>query len=172
MTGEAGQATPARRLELVTDPADGLDAALVAGIRAREVDGDLEASRQSYERAYQLAKRAGDVQAMALAALGLAGRRGVSGHLRPVLVVCQPGYLRSGRPSPAQGGLSEPRPGAGVMVQLAGEPCPGWPPYCAHRRATSEMNGVSRPLGPCSAWAASTWPSSAIHVWKIADSWP
>ena len=34
MTGEAGQATPARRLELVTDPADGLGAALVAGTRA------------------------------------------------------------------------------------------------------------------------------------------
>ena len=84
MTGEAGQATPARRLELVTDPADGLDAALVAGIRAREVDGDLLASRQSFERAYQLAERAGDVQAMAVAALGLAGlwvseRRTVTG---------------------------------------------------------------------------------------------
>ena len=84
MTGEAGQAAPARRLELVTDPADGLDAALVAGIRAREVDGDLRASRQSFERAYQLAERAGDVQAMALAALGLAGlwvseRRTVTG---------------------------------------------------------------------------------------------
>jgi hypothetical protein len=84
MTGEAGQATPARRLELVTDPAGGLDAALVAGIRAREVEGDLRASRQSFEQAYQLAERAGDVQAMALAALGLAGlwvseRRTVTG---------------------------------------------------------------------------------------------
>jgi hypothetical protein len=37
MTGEAGQAAPARRLELVTDPADGLDAALVAGIRAQAI---------------------------------------------------------------------------------------------------------------------------------------
>ena len=84
MTSEAGQATPARRLELVTDPADGLGAALVAGIRAREVEGDLRASRQSFERAYQLAERAGDAQAMALAALGLAGlwvseRRTVTG---------------------------------------------------------------------------------------------
>ena len=84
MTGEAGQAAPARRLELVTDPADGLDAALVAGIRAREVEGDLRASRQGFERAYQLAERAGDAQAMALAALGLAGlwvseRRTVTG---------------------------------------------------------------------------------------------
>src|SRR5260370_4533382 len=84
MTGEAGQATPARRLELVTDPADGRDAALVAGIRAREVEGDVQASRQSFERAYQLAERGGDVQAMAVAALGLAGlwvseRRTVTG---------------------------------------------------------------------------------------------
>ena len=84
MTSEAGQATPARRLELVTEPADGLGAALVAGIRAREVDGDLRGSRQSFERAYQLAERAGDAQAMALAALGLAGlwvseRRTVTG---------------------------------------------------------------------------------------------
>ena len=73
MTGEGGQAGAARRLELVTDPADGLLAALEAGARAQEVDGDLQASRQSFERACQLAERAGDVQAMARAALGLAG---------------------------------------------------------------------------------------------------
>src|SRR5579859_3369827 len=84
MTSEAGQATPARRLELVTEPADGLGAALTAGTRAREVDGDLRASRQSFERAYQLAERAGDAQAMALAVLGLSGlwvseRRTVTG---------------------------------------------------------------------------------------------
>src|ERR1700733_1060278 len=84
MTGEAGQATPARRLETVTEPGGRVGAALVAGIRAREVDGDLRASRQSFERAYQLAERAGDAQAMALAALGLAGlwvseRRTVTG---------------------------------------------------------------------------------------------
>ncbi len=84
MSGEAGQATPARRLELVADPVGGLAAALAAGARAREVDGDLRASRQSFEQAYQLAERAGDVQATALAALGLAGlwvseRRTVTG---------------------------------------------------------------------------------------------
>jgi hypothetical protein len=73
MTGEGGQAGAARRLELVTDPADGLEAEFEAGARAQEVDGDLRASRQSFERAYQLAERAGDVQAMARAALGLAG---------------------------------------------------------------------------------------------------
>ena len=54
---------------------------------AREVDGDLRASRLSFERAYQLAERAGDVQAMALAALGLAGlwvseRRTVTGAVQ------------------------------------------------------------------------------------------
>jgi hypothetical protein len=101
MTGEAGQATPARRLELVPDPADGLAAALSAGAGAREVDGDLRASRQSFERAYQLAERAGDVQAMALAALGLAGlwvseRRTVTGavllqaRLEHVLLLLDP----------------------------------------------------------------------------------
>ena len=73
MTGEPSQATSARRLELVTDAADDLGAALAAGTRALDVDGDLRASRQSFERAYQLAERAGDVQAMARAALGLAG---------------------------------------------------------------------------------------------------
>jgi hypothetical protein len=84
MTGDAGQATPARRLELVADPAHGLGAALAAGTHAREVDGDLRTSRQHFDRAYQLAERAGDAQAMALAALGLAGlwvseRRTVTG---------------------------------------------------------------------------------------------
>jgi hypothetical protein len=73
MTGEPSQATSARRLELVTGAADDLGAALAAGTRAREVDGDLRAGRQSFERAYQLAEQAGDVQAMARAALGLAG---------------------------------------------------------------------------------------------------
>jgi hypothetical protein len=84
MTGEAGQPASTRRLELVTESADGLMAALADGAYARDVDGDLRASRQSFERAYQLAERAGDVRAMALAALGLAGlwvseRRTVTG---------------------------------------------------------------------------------------------
>jgi hypothetical protein len=73
MPGEAGRETSTRRLELVADPADGLGAALARGAGARDVDGDLRASRQSFERAYQLAEEAGDTQAMALAALGLAG---------------------------------------------------------------------------------------------------
>ncbi len=63
---------------------DELQSALSAGDRALHADGDLHASRENFERAYQLAITAGDVPAMALAALGLAGlwlseRRTVSG---------------------------------------------------------------------------------------------
>ena len=64
---------PSRRLELVADQAEELAAALADGSRAEHEDGDLLASRPSYERAYRLAEQAGDVQAMAVAALGLAG---------------------------------------------------------------------------------------------------
>src|SRR5690348_11999996 len=71
MTGEAGGAMPSRRLELV--PGDELKAALTDGARAQHEAGDLQASRDSFERAYRLAERAGDVESMALAALGLAG---------------------------------------------------------------------------------------------------
>src|ERR1700724_474222 len=71
MTSEAGGAMPSRRLELV--PADELKAALADGVRAQHEAGDLQASRDSFERAYRLAERAGDVESMALAALGLAG---------------------------------------------------------------------------------------------------
>jgi hypothetical protein len=46
---------------------------LADGTRALDDQGDLRASRQHFERAYQLAEQAGDVRAMALAALGLAG---------------------------------------------------------------------------------------------------
>ena len=62
---------PSRRLELV--PADELKAALADGVRAQHEAGDLQASRDSFERAYRLAERAGDAQSLALAALGLAG---------------------------------------------------------------------------------------------------
>jgi len=62
---------PSRRLELV--PPDELKAALADGIRAQHEAGDLQASRDSFERAYRLAERAGDAESMALAALGLAG---------------------------------------------------------------------------------------------------
>ena len=62
---------PSRRLELV--PPDELKAALADGVRAQHEAGDLQASRDSFERAYRLAERAGDAESMALAALGLAG---------------------------------------------------------------------------------------------------
>ena len=73
MTSEANEVMPSRRLELVADQADELAAALADGARAQYTDGDLLASRPSFERAYRLAEQAGDVQAMAVAALGLAG---------------------------------------------------------------------------------------------------
>jgi hypothetical protein len=84
MGSEAGHSTPARRLELLPDPTRELQAALTDGDRAQWADGDLLTSRQHFERAYQLAERAGDVQAMGQAALGLAGlwvseRRTVTG---------------------------------------------------------------------------------------------
>lgn len=63
----------ATRPELADDPAAELQAVLAAGERALHTDGDLRASRVSFDRAYQLAERAGDVPAMGLAALGLAG---------------------------------------------------------------------------------------------------
>ncbi|HEV2536941.1 MAG TPA: hypothetical protein VGU21_05465 [Streptosporangiaceae bacterium] len=71
MTREADGAMPARRLELVR-PGD-LRALLAEGTRAQHEDGDLEAGRQCFERAYRLAEQAGDTESMALAALGLAG---------------------------------------------------------------------------------------------------
>jgi hypothetical protein len=71
MTSEAGGSMPSRRLELV--PPDELKAALADGVRAQHEAGDLQASRDSFERAYRLAERAGDAESMALAALGLAG---------------------------------------------------------------------------------------------------
>ncbi len=87
MRSEGSPASAARRLELLADPAHRLEAALAIGARAQWADGDLRASRQNFERAYQLAEQAGDVQAMALAALGLAGlwvceRRTVTGAVQ------------------------------------------------------------------------------------------
>src|ERR1041385_7669201 len=71
MTSEAGGAMPSRRLALV-HPAE-LKAALADGVHAQHEAGDRQASRDSFERAYRLAERAGDAESMALAALGLAG---------------------------------------------------------------------------------------------------
>jgi tetratricopeptide (TPR) repeat protein len=86
MTSEAGANAP-RRLELVSPQAGDVRAALRAGSRALNVDGDLQASRQRFERAYQLAEQEGNAPALATAALGLAGlwvgeRRTVTGWVR------------------------------------------------------------------------------------------
>ena len=62
-----------RRLELVAERDDKLRDVLAGGARARDADGDLQASRRHFERAYRLAEQAGDVRARAEAALGLAG---------------------------------------------------------------------------------------------------
>jgi len=72
MTSEAA-ASSARHQEAVYGLPDDLDAALANGDRALNEDGDLRASRESFELAYQLAEAAGDIHAMARAALGLAG---------------------------------------------------------------------------------------------------
>jgi hypothetical protein len=99
-----------RRLELVAEQGDQhggeqgdeLRVALAAGARAQNTAGDLHASRRNFEHAYQLADQAGDLPAMAIAALGLAGlwvreRRTVTGaalleaRLQHVLPQLDPG---------------------------------------------------------------------------------
>ena len=84
MNSEAGASSPARRLEPAPGLPAELGAALAHGENALYDGGDLRASRQHFELAYQLAELAGDVHAMAGAALGLAGlwvseRRTVTG---------------------------------------------------------------------------------------------
>ena len=73
MAGETGGVLSTRRLGLVAERDDDLRDALAGGARAQDADGDLQASRQHFERAYRLAEQAGDVRSRALAALGLAG---------------------------------------------------------------------------------------------------
>ncbi|HTZ90862.1 MAG TPA: hypothetical protein VMB74_00590 [Streptosporangiaceae bacterium] len=73
MTEAAKRDTTARRPAPASGLEEELNAALTAGDHALNTGGDLVASRQSFERAYQLAERAGDPEAVALAALGLAG---------------------------------------------------------------------------------------------------
>jgi tetratricopeptide (TPR) repeat protein len=84
MMNEAGARAGPRRLELVSTPAGEIQAALLSGDHALNVDGDLQASRQDFERAYQLGEQSGNAHAIAVAALGLAGlwvgeRRTVTG---------------------------------------------------------------------------------------------
>jgi hypothetical protein len=65
--------TSQRPPEPAADQAGQLQAALADGTRAMFTDGDLQAGRQCFERAYRLAEQAGEAPAMARAALGLAG---------------------------------------------------------------------------------------------------
>jgi tetratricopeptide (TPR) repeat protein len=83
MMNEAGARAP-RRLELLSASAGEIEAALLSGEHALNVEGDLQASRDDFEHAYQLAEQAGNAQAIAAAAIGLAGlwvgeRRTVTG---------------------------------------------------------------------------------------------
>jgi hypothetical protein len=73
MTDESGGAAAGQRPDFTAVVADELQFSLADGARVLDEEGDLRASRQYFERAYQLAEQAGDVCAMALAALGLAG---------------------------------------------------------------------------------------------------
>src|SRR6516162_6932189 len=102
MASEADGVKPSRRLEVVTQQTEELRAALADGARAQHEAGDLQASRDSFERAYRLAEPAGDAESMALAVLGLAGlwvaeRRTVTStvlleaRLQHVLTLLDPG---------------------------------------------------------------------------------
>jgi tetratricopeptide (TPR) repeat protein len=86
MMNEAGARAAPRRLELVSASGGELEAALLSGEHALNVDGDLQVSRDDFDRAYQLAEQAGNAHAVAAAAIGLAGlwvgeRRTVTGSV-------------------------------------------------------------------------------------------
>jgi hypothetical protein len=113
MAREADGSTAARRLELVTGASENLRAALADGDRALYTGGDLLASRESFEHAYELAERAGDPEAMAHAVLGLAGlwvseRRTLTGavmleeRLKGVLPQLGEGAASEGRSLPGE----------------------------------------------------------------------
>jgi hypothetical protein len=61
------------RPDLAAGPSAELRSVLATGQRALYFDGDLRASRDSFQLAFQLAELTGEVEAMAQAALGLAG---------------------------------------------------------------------------------------------------
>jgi len=84
MASVADEDSATRRPRQVTGLSDELEVCLADGERALTDPGDLRASRESFDRAYQLAELTGEPTAMALAALGLAGlwvseRRTVTG---------------------------------------------------------------------------------------------
>jgi hypothetical protein len=61
------------RPDLAAGPSAELRSVLATGQRSLYFDGDLRASRDNFQLAYQLAELTGEVEAMAQAALGLAG---------------------------------------------------------------------------------------------------
>jgi hypothetical protein len=73
MAGQADETMDSSRPDVAAGQSAGLRSALASGQRALHFDGDLRASRDHFQRAYQLAEVAGEVEAMAEAALGLAG---------------------------------------------------------------------------------------------------
>jgi hypothetical protein len=84
MASVAGGGSVIRRPERVTGLPEELRARLAEGERALADSGDLRASRECFDRAYELAELAGEPEAMGLAGLGLAGlwvgeRRTVTG---------------------------------------------------------------------------------------------
>ena len=133
--------------------------------------GNLRARRSSSARP---SRRARISVTMAAAtwepprAQSLAGCCAACGELRLAVVVCQPGYRRSTK-DPAWGLPLEVR--RRPMAQLDGGPARAGR-RTARTGGDCGTNGASRPSGPCSAWAASTWPSSACQVWHTADCSP
>lgn len=120
-------------IERVTDE-QGLRSALAHGARMLHEDGDLRASRQYFERAWQLAEQAADVTAAAQAALGLAGlwvseSRTVADaahreeRLRHVLALLTAGPVRAGDTGPAAdaGPASDPVLVRRIRARLAAE---------------------------------------------------
>ena len=73
MADETAGVTVANGQDVTTLPAEEIRSSLADGTAAVDEHGDLRASRPHFERAYQLAEQAGDVRAMARAALGSAG---------------------------------------------------------------------------------------------------
>ncbi len=73
MADETAGVTVAKGQDVTILPAEAIRSSLADGTHALDEQGDLRASRPHFERAYQLAEQAGDVRAMAEAALGSAG---------------------------------------------------------------------------------------------------
>lgn len=73
MADETAGLTAAKAHDDATRTAEEIRLSLNDGMHALHEQGDLRASRPHFERAYQLAEQAGDVRAMAGAALGSAG---------------------------------------------------------------------------------------------------